>query len=308
VAERLAFVAMFTLMATFVVGLTVLTVKSGAHVLANGSLDGSQTMPAVQGTLPDSGNPAAGAPAGTVSARRSEVLNARLSAALRAALGPKAAHLSVGVVDTVTGAEAVFHASMRYHAGGIARADILAALLYQHQQARAPISGTDADLAAEMIENGSSAVTIRLWRAIGRGPGLAAANRALGLSHTVPGAADNWGLTRTTTADQLRLLADLTTARSVLHSGGRDFELGLIAGVGTTRRLGAPAASSPGTSYAVTDGWQPDPQRFVVNSVGVIDHAGHELLIVVLSRGWPTQAAGISEVRAAAAAAASAIA
>ena len=309
VAERLAFVAVFTVMATFVVGLTVLTAKSGARGLV---ADSSSTETAGQGSQrlqeAGTGNRAAGAPSGTRSGRSSGDLSARLTAALQAALGTKAAHVSVGIVDTATGAEALYHAGMRYHAGGLAGADIVAALLYQHQEARRALSDTEAGLAAETIKNSSSTAAIRLWRAIGRGPGLAAANRALGLWHTVPGVADDWVLTRTTIPDQLRLLTDLATPRSALHSAGRDYELNLMASVGAPRLWGVPAAASPRSSYAVTDGWQADPRRFVVNSVGVIDHAGHELLVVVLSRGWPTQAAGISAVRAAAVAAVSAIA
>jgi hypothetical protein len=50
----------------------------------------------------------------------------------------------------------------------------------------------------------------------------------------------------------------------------------------------------------VSNGELPGPHRFVVNSVGVIDRAGHELLVVVLSRNWPTEVAGISGVQAAA--------
>jgi hypothetical protein len=297
--ERLAFVMVFTVMATFVVGLSVLAARTDARTGAGRPLaDGLHTKTAQQGVAgqAESGKPEAG----TVSARPSQVLNARLTAALRAALGARAARLSVGVIDTGTGAEALYGAARQYHAGGIAGVDILAALLYEQRQAGTQISKKDAGLAAEMIKNDSGIGSTRLWHAIGRGAGLAAANRALGLRHTVPGARAEWGLTRTTVTDQLRLLTDLAEARSPLDSAGRDYELGLMSSVAPTWRWGVPAAASPGASYAVTNGWLANPHRFVVNSVGVIDRAGHELLVVILSRNWRTEAAGISEVQAAA--------
>jgi hypothetical protein len=310
VTERLAFVTMFTVMAAFVVGLTVVAAKTGASTALEQSLsDGSRTMPAGQGGVKNLGGTkqVASARAATWSVRPSEVLDARLSTALQAALGTSAAHLSVGVVNTATGAEAVYRPGERFHAGGITRADILAALLYQHQRAGTAMGRKDAGLAAEMIENGNRTVATRLWQAIGRGAGLAAANRALGLRHTVPGVADHWDLTRTTLADQLRLLTDLTAARSVLNPTDRANALSLMARSAAARRWGMPAAASSVNRYAVNDGRRAHPHRFVINSIGVIDHAGHELLVVVLSRNWPTRAAGLSAVRAAALAAAGAM-
>jgi len=302
---------MFTVMAAFVLGLTVLAANSGARAEAQRLAYVQRTETPAQGSEPapstGTGKQAAGAQTATRSARPSKVLSARLTTALRAALGTRAAHLSVGVVDTATGAEALYRPGKRYHAQGITGADILAALLYQHQHARRPVGRLDARLAAEMIENGNRTVATRLWRAIGRGAGLAAANRALGLRHTVPGVADEWGLTRTTVPDQLRLLTDLSSARSALDLPCRDYERGLMARAAAAWRWGVPAAASKGTTSAVTDGWQAGPAGFVINSIGVIHHGGQELLVVVLSRNWPTRLAGISAVRAAAVAAVSAL-
>ena len=308
--ERLAFVVVFTVMATFVVGLSVLAAKSGARALTGRPLAGaSLTQQPAQGGQQQEQHPVgtrhrkAGERAGTQPAQPSAVLSKRLTAALSATLGTDRAHLSVGVVDTATGAEALYQASEHYHAVSIVGADILAALLYQHQQARTPIGKQEASLAAEMIENSSGAAATRLWQAIGRGAGLAAANRALRLQHTIPGMADAWGLTRTTVADQLQLLSDLATTRSALGSADRHYELRLMAGAATAERWGVPAAAGVGTSCALSDVWQPGAHRSVVDSIGVIDHGGHEFLVVIFSRDWPTSAAGISAVQLAAVAA-----
>ena len=314
-SERLAFVMAFTVMAVFVVGLSIVAAKSGLPPSAakGSTAAGTPTRRATQGNAPKPGHPGGTGDrktaegAGTRPATPSAARNKRLSAALRAALGTNRARLSVGVIDTVTGAEALYQPSERYHAVGIAWADILAVLLYQHQQAHKPISNRDARLAAEMIENGSGTAATRLWRAIGQGAGLAAANQALSLRHTIPGMADAWGLTKTTVADQLQLLTDVATARSALHSAGRDYELGLMSSPVAAQGWGVPAAPGTDTSYAVSDAWQSGARPCVVNSISVIDHGGHDFLVVILSRAWPTRAAGIRAVQAAAVAAAGAM-
>ena len=300
-------------MAAFVVGLSIVAAKSGA-VLRRSVAASSATEAVGSGQQPPQTcartKGATGFPTGTRPAQPSSIANARLTAALRSTLRASTAakaQISVGVIDITTGTEASFHASEQYHAADVASADILAALSYEHQQHHTAVSGGAFDLAAKMMETGSRAAAAALWQAIGRGPGLAAANRALRLRHTSAGNADGWARTKTTVADQLQLLADLATDHSALRSDCRDYELSLMGSVAATRHWGVPAAARPGTKYAVSDGWQPDPRRFVVNSVGVIDYGGHELLVAVLSQDWTTKAAGMSAVRAAAIAAASAI-
>jgi len=306
--ERLAFVMMFTAMAAFVVGLSVLAAKTGvgSDLPLVGSSAPTEQVGSGQGqsqACPSSKDVVAGRATRGRPSRPSAALNSRLAAALRAALGSNRAHLSAGVIDTGTGAEAFYHAGEHYHAAGVAGADILAALLYRHQHSGAQLGNQDSRLAAKMIENGSRTAAASLWQAIGRGAGLETANRALGLRHTIPGTGSAWRQTSTTAADQLQLLASLATTRSALDPVCRHYELSLMSHVAASQRWGVPAAASQDTSYAVNDGWQADPRRFVVNSIGLIDHGGQELLVVVLSQNWSTRAAGISGVRAAAMAA-----
>lgn len=206
-----------------------------------------------------------------------------------------------------TGAMAAYHASTHYVAASIVKTDILAALLYLDQQARKPVTATDAGLAAEMIQDGSDTAAARLWQAVGGMRGMAAANKALMLRHTVAGRVGSRELTRTTVADQLRLLMDLTAAHSALHSAARDYALGLLADGFAAARWGVAAAASPPTAYAVSDGVRPGPRLWLADSIGVIQRHGHVLLIAVLSKGNPTETAAATAVRTAAMAAATVI-
>lgn len=317
-SERVAFVVVFSLMATFVVGLTVLAAKSGARLVIGRGVPASSTTLAAgvarrqlgDGTGGSGTGRASTGQTGAVVAAQSAaaILSARLAASLRTALGGDSGHLSVGVIDTATGARALYRASKHYDTASIVQTDILAAMLYLDQRSRTAVTATDADLAAKMIESSSDTAATRLWNAIGGGPAIAAANKALKLRQTVVVPAGSLGLTRTTVADQLQLLTDLTARNSALHAKSRGYALGLLAeGAAAARRWGVPAAASPGTIYAATDGWLPDPRLWLADSIGVIQHDGHELLIAVLSKGSPTEADGIRDVRMAAIAAASVI-
>jgi altronate dehydratase len=60
----------------------------------------------------------------------------------------------------------------------------------------------------------------------------------------------------------------------------------------------------------VKNGWLPDGSQgglWVINSIGVLRHDGQRLLVAVLSSAEPTEAVGISQVQAAARAAAASV-
>lgn len=324
--ERMAFALVFTLMAAFVAVVALAAATPGGHGLLAGPTvaANSRTVPAgvirpstgqLTGNTPAGaavqrgGSPASGrtARAKLTLSQLDARLNAQLAAALRPVLSADPGQVSVGVIDANTGAEAMYHASTRFHAGSIVTADILAALLYQHQQSGTGITSRQAELAVKMIEHGSDTAATGLWRDVGGASGVTSVNRALLLRHTKLCSGDHFGLTQTTVADQLQLLTDLTSARSPLDGAWQEYELGLMANVTAGQRWGVPAAASAGTSYAVRDGWLPDPSLWVVSSIGIVQHDGHALLIAVSSRHSPTRADGISLVRAAAVAAATVI-
>ncbi len=63
------------------------------------------------------------------------------------------------------------------------------------------------------------------------------------------------------------------------------------------RRVPAgPARGIPavGTSPAVHSGGRHDPRLWAIDSIGVIRHAGQELLVAVRCDGQPTRSAGIA--------------
>jgi len=234
----------------------------------------------------------------------------RLAAALTRVLRGHAGRVAVGVTDQATGVTAIYHGTKSFDTASIVKADILAVLLLHLQRAGESIGAAGRQLAARMIEDSDNAAASALWNAVGGGPGLEAGNAVLGLKQTVPGPGGYWGLTTTTVADQLRLLADLSFSRSPLSAAARGYELSLMRDVKAGQNWGVTKAASTRTRPAVKNGWLPVGPRglWVINSVGVISHAGQHLTIAVLSDGNRSQSAGISLVQAAATAAVSAVA
>jgi len=229
-----------------------------------------------------------------------------LAAALSPILAASGGTLAVGVVDLTTGVTVTHDGGRRFHTASIVKADILAALLLRHQATGTPLSEDERELAVAMIEHSDNDAASALWYDIGEGSGLAAANVRLGLRHTTPGSGGYWGLTSTTVADQLRLLTDLTSRRSPLNRSSRACELALMRAVERDQAWGVSAAATSRASVAVKNGWLPDPDLWVINSIGLVPHDGHRLLIAVLSDGHDSEAAGVSACEQAAVAAASA--
>jgi hypothetical protein len=298
--ERLAIALVLLVVAALVI-VIMMSAEPAQH-------SATPNVPARAGTTPvvepavEGGDSAAGATGLPAPTARE---NQRLAAALARVTQDRRGSLAVGIAEGRT--EAVYGGSHLFHAAGIVRADILAALLLEHQRAGTAMSAQQRALAAKMIENGDGGAAAALWNAAGQASGLSGANRLLYLRHTTPG--DLWQLTRTTVGDQLRLLADLTSPGSPLSPASRSYELGLMRNAATGQQWGITAAAARGTLPAVTSGWLTDGSgaTWVVNSIGVISRAGHQVLVAVLSDGQPTESAGMSQVEAAVRAAVSAI-
>jgi hypothetical protein len=274
--ERLAFALAFAAMAAFVV---IITISSAGLRRSGAPPPGSGGKAGPAAPAPGHGGPARLAPGGHAA------------------------------VDRSTGAVAIYGEGARFHTASIEKVAILAGLLLGRPGG---LSDDDERVATTMIEASADGAATHLWNAAGRGAGMAAADVQLGLRHTVPGPAEDWGLTSTTVADQLTLLRDLTTARSPLPAAARSYELSLMRATDASQRWGIAAAASPGTLDAVKDGWLPDgsagaTDNWVINSIGLVEHDHQHLLLAVLSAGQPSEAAGIAAVEAAAAAAAACI-
>ncbi|WP_326600008.1 serine hydrolase [Streptomyces sp. NBC_01803] len=214
--------------------------------------------------------------------------------------------LSVAVVSLETGASAAYGDDL-YDTASIAKVDILAVLLLQAQDEGRQLTQAERQSAEVMIQRSDNAAADELWRSIGGAPGLDAANERLGLTETTGGPDGHWGLTQTTSADQIALLRVVYGDDSPLDAASRSYIRELMAGVVPGQRWGISAAADE--AFELKNGWLPRTRTGLwdVNSIGRVTSGGEEYLVAVVSDGHLTHADGIAVVETAAVAAVDAL-
>ncbi|GGZ07729.1 hypothetical protein GCM10010365_28570 [Streptomyces poonensis] len=229
-----------------------------------------------------------------------------LAIALKGVAVEEGAEMSVAVLDPASGRSAAY-GTAPFDTASIVKADILAALLLQAEDAGRTLTAQEREYAAAMIEESDNASASALWRTIGQAAGLDAANERFGLTGTEGGQGMLWGLTQTTAADQLVLLRQIfgDAAESELGEASRAYLQGLMGRVVEDQDWGVSAAGTAGAGFALKNGWLPRSTTglWVVNSIGRVTVDGDDCLVAVLSRGSTTKAKGIALVEAAARAA-----
>lgn len=232
---------------------------------------------------------------------------------LAAAVGPAAradgSHVTVAVDDLTTGTEAAYGGGREFVTASIVKVDILCTLLYQSQKSHRALTSEEKKLATTMIENSDNDSASSLYNDAHGAAGVDKANRVFGLSQTTAGTGPYWGLTTTTTDDQIRLLRLVFTRPSVLTVTSQDYVQHLMSRVETDQRWGVPAAADHGTRVLVKNGWLPDPDtgRWEINSIGDVVYHHQHVLIAVLSDDNASEDSGISVVEEIASKAAGAI-
>ncbi|MFE5262065.1 serine hydrolase [Streptomyces coelicoflavus] len=241
--------------------------------------------------------------------------DARLAAAMASVAVPGGVEVSVAVLDPHWG-EGARYGTGAFDTASIVKVDILAALLLRAQDAGRSLTASERSRATAMIEDSDNDSASALWRAIGTADGLDAANERFGLTGTAGGEGPLWGLTRTTAADQVRLLRQVFVADgSVLSAASRAYVRGLMERIADGQRWGVSAAAdgacgtggAGGSGWALKNGWlrRSTTGLWVVNSIGRVETGGRGRLVAVVSRGSGTRAEGIALTEAAARAAVS---
>jgi hypothetical protein len=203
----------------------------------------------------------------------------------------------LAVLDLSASQWVSYNGNQEFITASIAKADILATLLYQAQQAKSSLSAHEQSLATLMIEDSDNDAATSLWDDAGEASGVAAANEVFGLKDTTPGPGIKWGITTTTANDQIRLLRQIFATPSKLSASSQAYIQHLMYHVSSEQAWGVPVTADAGTDFAVKNGWLPAPKLWAINSIGSVTHNGHHLLIAVLSHYNYSMGGGISVVQ-----------
>ncbi|MET8825303.1 serine hydrolase [Streptomyces sp. NPDC004610] len=216
------------------------------------------------------------------------------------------ARVSVAVLDLASGDGAVYGGGTAFDTASIVKVDILAVLLLQAQDAGRELTATEKSQATAMIEHSDNVSASALWEVIGGAEGLDAGNERFGLSRTEGGTGGSWGLTQTTSADQITLLEQVFGSDSLLGADAQAYVRGLMGDIAAGQHWGVSAVAD-GNAWELKNGWLPRTATGLwdINSIGRVTVDGREFLVAALSDGNVSQDTGITLVEAAARAAVS---
>ncbi|WP_406729144.1 serine hydrolase [Streptomyces sp. GD-15H] len=245
------------------------------------------------------------APATALAAPPPENLGATLARALEPVLRNGDTRLAVAVLDLDSADREIasYRGDAVFDTASISKVNILAALLLQAQAEGRELTAGERRATEAMIRTSDNDAADLLWRAIGKGEGLDAANERLGLSSTQGGPGFRWGLTRTTAKDQIRLLRSVfaqepaasARSREGLNRASRDCIRELMGDITQGQDWGVSAAAP---RWALKNGWlqRTTTGLWIINSIGQVTVYGHRYLVSVLSSGNASAEAGVSLV------------
>ncbi|WP_130798996.1 serine hydrolase [Streptomyces otsuchiensis] len=226
--------------------------------------------------------------------------DARLTVAVAPLVEESGARLSVTVAELELPARSATFGQDRYDTASIVKVDLLAALLLRAQDENRELTGAEHDHAHAMITTSANDPATALWHQLGRGEALDEANRRLGLTATTSDPDGHWGLTQTTSADQVTLLRAIHGhgQDSPLTAESRAYVVGLLRQVVPDQRWGVSAAADG--PFTLKNGWLPRTRTGLwdINSIGRISAAGGDHLIAVVSDGHATFQSGVELVEA----------
>jgi hypothetical protein len=223
---------------------------------------------------------------------------ARISRGIASALRGRVSVTGVTADDPALGLSCRLHPWQEFHSASVVKVIILAALLRELQSDHDDLSSEQAALARAMITESSNAAASALWAEVGQA-GLSDFLTAAGMTRTELGPGGYWGLTEVNPHDEMLLLRLLITQNRVLDRWSRDCALRLMAAVTPDQRWGVTAGAAAGVTAHLKNGWLPDPDLWVINSIGDFTRArGGGYSIAILTMDNPSMDYGVTTVQA----------
>jgi hypothetical protein len=226
-------------------------------------------------------------------------LATRISAGIKAALADRSSLVGLAVDDPALGLTCALHQRWHDDAASVAKVMILGALLHELAAEGRQLSPQQSELAEEMITESDDSAASDLWGEVGPTAMQSFLDLA-GMTETTLGPGIYWGLTQVDAHDEMRLLRLLVTRNTVLDPAAQNYVLRLMADVTPSQRWGVPAGAPADVTVHVKNGWLPDPDLWVINSIGDFTGRYDDASIVILTEENPSMSYGIDTVQAAA--------
>lgn len=215
-----------------------------------------------------------------------------LDRALRARLGSHVSQAAVSVYDRRSRQIFDLNPTWTNECASIVKVLILVTLLRSRRRAGQGLSASDRSLATSMIRYSDNNAASALMARAGGIRAVQSMARDLGMRSTTTAPSGAWGLTRTTSRDQLLLLRHLGWGSSTITSSEAAYVRGLMATVTPSQRFGVGQAAS-GATIMVKNGWLPrSTGAWRHNSIGFVTGGGRDYALAILTRGNSSDTAG----------------
>lgn len=212
-------------------------------------------------------------------------------------LSSRSGHVSVAVYDMIADTVVSYTdpAVAGYENASTVKLAILTALVERAGPAGVLPPGERRSV-TPMISVSDNAAASRLWASLGSAAGMRGFYDRLGMADTTAGPGGRWGLTRTTAADQLKLLREIAYPGELLSEAGRATVAGFLRGVIASQRWGLTGGVPDHVAVELKNGWLPYDGGWVVNSIGHVYGDGRDYVMAVYTRDSPSMAVGIDTV------------
>ncbi|WP_372344010.1 serine hydrolase [Streptomyces sp. KL116D] len=232
----------------------------------------------------------------TCRAPKNPALAKQLTRDLRTALARRGGTVSLALYDDRTKASCTLAQGTRYDSASLVKVLMMEATLRRAAARGRALTGWERRNVRPMIRSSDNSAASRLWNDLGH-PYLASTLHRAGTTRTSLGPYGLWGLTRTTAADQLRLLGALSGPRSFLGAKSRAFGIQLMSEVRKDQRWGVPAGMPRGLRAHLKNGWLPRATHgWRIHSIGVFTGGGRSYRLAVLSHDNPSMTYGVRTV------------
>ncbi len=269
---------------------------SGSHLSTPGVTPSTaRSSPASSGSGSSTPKPADAAH-GICTSAAHPALAAELSQQLTSVLRHRTSRVGIAAEDPADGMSCRYHQWRKFHSASTVKVIILSSLLYELQPGHHYLSEEQVELAHLMITESDNDAATALWNEIGMA-NLQRFLDAAKMSHTELGQDGYWGLTVENAHDEMRLLRLLVTPNKVLNKASRLYVLKLMGEVIPSQRWGDSAGAPTDVTVHIKNGWLPDPDLWVINSLGDFTSASGSYSIVILTNRNPNMGYGVDTVQ-----------
>ncbi len=213
------------------------------------------------------------------------------SASLAAYLATRTDNVTAALYNVATHQIYLYRPGVLQVTASMEKIDILAVLLWEHQNSHTPLTKQELSLAPKMIEYSDNTAAESLWVTIGQLPSVTEFNKDLRYTQSITNW--DWGKFDTDPRDQIQLLKAIVLPNSYLDPASQEYEQDLMENVVDYERWGIPTGVPTQATVGVKNGWYPETSTgWQINTAGYVHLGKTFYLACVMTGSNPSEAYG----------------